>query len=189
MFNVDCKISRVSVFIYFVFILNVSTNVFHFHVMLNSLMLSLLLVLDQSFTRNSSIVDTTAANMQICDLTFPVVSQNYKWCVHYPEEWMCLLDTSYFWYPWDCYFDLQMKLHSRNMSSRLWLTVTSNHTELLVSLNWINAVLPYLYVSLLCVLCIDRIHMRSVVSAYTCCISRIKQILIKFCIGIHANYP
>lgn len=67
--------------------------------------------------------------------------------------------------------------------------VTSNHTELLVALNWIKAFLPYLYVSLLCVLCIDWIHMRSVVSAYTRCISRIKQILIKFCIVIRANYP
>jgi len=124
-------------------------------------------------------------------LTFPLVQQNDIWCMHYPKEWMCLLGiyNLYFWYPWDCYFDLQMKWRSRSMSSQLWLTVTSNHTELLVALNWINAFLPYLYVSLLCVLYIDWIHMRSVVSAYTCCISRIKQILIKFCIGIHGNYP
>jgi len=46
MFIVECKISCISVFIYFVFILNVSTNVFHFYIMLDSLMLSLLYVLD-----------------------------------------------------------------------------------------------------------------------------------------------
>jgi len=120
-----------------------------------------------------------------------LVPQNYIWCLHCPKEWMSLLDfyNSYFWYPWECYFDLQMKWRSRSMSSQLWLTVTPNHTELLVALNWINKFLPYLCISLLCVLCIDWIHMRSVMSAHTCCISRIKQILIKFCIGIHANYP
>jgi len=100
-----------------------------------------------SYTRNSRTVDTAAANRQTCWPQFPLVQQNYIWCMHYPKEWMCLLDiyNLYFWYPWDCYFDLQMKWRSRSMSSQLWLTVTSNHTELLVALNWINAFLPYLF--------------------------------------------
>jgi len=46
MFIVYCKISCILVFNYFVFILNVTTNVFHVHIMLDSLMLSLLHVLD-----------------------------------------------------------------------------------------------------------------------------------------------